>query len=503
MIPFKNIPSNIRVPLFYAEVDNSQANTATAPQVGLIVGQMLGSGTAAPGVPVLSQGVAADTLAFGAGSMAALMIEAWRANDNFGQLWVLPLADDGAAVAATGKVSFTGPATAAGTLSLYVGGVRVETLVTAAMTAAQLATAVAASINANANLPVTAAVNGVNNYEVDLTAKNKGPGGNEIDLRLNYQAAAGGEATPAGIVPTITAMASGATPPSLTTPFANCNEQPFDFIAFPYTDTTSLNAIQSFLNDQTGRWSWDVQVYGGAFSAYRGTLATVQTFGLARNDPHMSVMGFNDSPSPAWIWAAAYAAVCSVALQADPARPLHTLAIAGVLAPPLASRFALSDRNTLLFSGVATFAVDPDGTVRIEGDITTYQLNSAGAADNSYLKINTLYNLAFILRTLKGDVTSKYARMKLAADGTRFAAGSAIVTPGIIRAEIIANYRELEFNGNVQGTDAFKAGLIVEINATNPNRVDVLWPGILIGQLDIFALLAQFRLIVPSTPAAA
>jgi phage tail sheath gpL-like len=65
----------------------------------------------------------------------------------------------------------------------------------------------------------------------------------------------------------------------------------------------------------------------------------------------------------------------------------------------------------------------------------------------------------------------------------------------MIRAELIAQYRELEAAGYVQNADAFKAGLIVEQNATNPNRVDVLWPGTLIAQLRIFAVLAQFRLI--------
>jgi phage tail sheath gpL-like len=46
----------------------------------------------------------------------------------------------------------------------------------------------------------------------------------------------------------------------------------------------------------------------------------------------------------------------------------------------------------------------------------------------------------------------------------------------------------------VQNEAAFAAALVVQKNATNPNRVDVLWPGILIDRLDVFALLAQFRL---------
>src|SRR5512135_2352375 len=108
-IPFKNIPSNIRVPLFYAEVDNSQANSAQANQRALIIGQINGSGlpnsipagAATPNVPVISQGVADAATQGGPGSMLHLMTQAYRLNDTFGEVWYLPLADDAAAVAAT------------------------------------------------------------------------------------------------------------------------------------------------------------------------------------------------------------------------------------------------------------------------------------------------------------------------------------------------------------------------------------------------------------------
>ena len=491
-IPFKNIPQNLRVPLFYAEVDNSQANTGQINQRSLIVAQMLGSGTATPGIPVISQGAIADKAAFGQGSVAALMVAAYRGNDNFGELWVLPLADDGAATAATGSVSFTGPAAATGVVSLYIAGVLVSQAVTTGQTATQIATNLVATINGINDLSVTAATSG---FTVLLTAKNRGPNGNEIDLRVNYQGAAGGEAVPAGVGISLSAMTGGATAPSLTTPFLNLGDQPFDFIAFPYTDTNSLDALKGLLGDITGRWSWAKQIYGGGFAATRGTLGALTTFGTARNDQHVSVMGFNDSPSPAWIWAAALTGAAANSLRVDPALPLQTLPIAGVRAPPLQSRFVLSDRNVLLWDGVSTFTVDPGGTVRIENLITTYQQNAYGQPDNSYLEIETLFTLAYVLRRMRSAITSKYSRMKLASDNTRFAAGSGIVTPKIIKAELIAEYRQMESEGYVQNGDTFKTGLIVQQNATNPNRVDVLWPGILIDQLRIFAVLAQFRLV--------
>jgi phage tail sheath gpL-like len=490
-IPFKQLPANIRVPLFYAETDNSQANSSAANQRALIIGQVTAAGTATPNIPVQSQGLADAALVGGPGSMLHLETLAYRQNDSFGEVWYLPLADAVGAVAATGSVAFTAAATANGTLSLYVAGTLVAMPVLTTQTTAQLATALAAAISATPNLPVTATAS---TSTVTLTALNKGVGGNDIDLRFNYRGVAGGETLPAGLAATITAMASGAGTPTLTAALANLGDMTFDFIVCPYNDGASLDALAAALNDTTGRWSWSAQLYGHVFAAKRGTVGTLTTFGVTRNDQHASVMGFNDSPTANWIWAAALAGAAATSLRADPATPLQTVVIQGVLAPPLASRFQLTDRNTLLYDGISTFLVGADGSVAIENLITTYQKNAFGTPDNSYLQVETLFTLAFVLRYLKGIVTSKYARVKLADNSARLAPGSNVVTPNMIRADLIAAYRTLEDNGVVQNGDAFKSGLIVQRNSQNPNRVDILWPGTLINQLRIFALLAQFRL---------
>lgn len=491
-IPFKAIPSNLRVPLFYAEVDNSRANTAQAVQRALVIGQITSSGTATPNVPVISAGAADAAAIGGARSMLAAMVAAYRANDPTGEVWCLPLADDAAAVAATGSIAFTAAATASGTLAVYVAGVRYMLPVSSTQTTAQLATALAALVNADVSAPVIAAAS---TSTVTFTAANKGPAGNDIDIRVGYGGTAAGEVTPTGLTYTVTAMANGATPPVLTTALANLSSQSFDFIVCPYTDSTSLDALKGLLNDATGRWSYQAQIYGHVFAARRGTLSSLTTFGAARNDQHATVMGYYDSPTPSYLWAAAVAGAAAVSLRNDPGMPLQTLALRGVQAPPLQSRFILTDRNTLLYTGVSTFTVADDGTVAIENLITTYQKNAFGAADNSYLQVETLFTLAYVLRFMQAAITSKFARVKLAADGTKFAAGSGVVTPSSIRAELVAQYRVLEANGIVQNGDAFKDGLIVQQNTTNPNRVDVLWPGVLIDQLRIFAVLAQFRLI--------
>lgn len=490
-VPFSNIPMNLRVPLFYAEVDNSQANSGAQTQRTLIIGQVLASGSAVVGVPVLGQGVTDAQAKGGQGSMLALMTAAYVAADQFGEVWFMPLADAEGAVAAKGSVLIAGAPTTTGVVSLYIAGQLISLTVATGETPADIATALAKLINASGNLPVTAVATAA---MVALTAKNKGIAGNEIDLRLNYRGTPSGEAVPAGLQLTLTALTGGATNPVLDAALASLGDEPFDFIVCPYTDTASLDALKALLNDKTGRWSYASQVYGHVFAAQRGTLATLATAGNARNNQHESVMGFYDSPSPAWIWAADVAGTAAVALRADPGRPLQTLALSTVLAPPSPSQFILGERNTLLWDGISTFMVGSDGTVAIENLITTYQKNSFGVADDSYLQVETLFLLMYVLRAQRALVTSKYSRVKLAANGTRFAPGSAVVTPIVIRSDLIAQYREMEYNGYVQDADGFAKALIVERNNANPNRVDVLWPGTLINQLRIFALLAQFRL---------
>jgi len=497
-IAFPNIPQNLRVPLFYADIDPRNANTGQATQRALIVGQILSGGTGVPGVPRICQGVADAKAVGGQGSMLAIMTAAYRARDPFGEVWYLPLADDPAAVAATGSINFTAAATAVGVLSLYVAGQLLSLNVSPSQTPAQIATALVAAITAAPDLPVTAAVDGTTTSKVNLTAKNKGLAGNDIDLQVNYRGTAAGEVAPTSLAFTIVPMAAGATNPSLTTPLANLGDQTFDFIAFPFTDSTSLDAMKSFLSTATGRWSWSQQLYGQAFAAFRGTLATCQTFGAGRNDEHMSVMGFNGSPSPSWVWAADIAAAAAVSGRADPAQPLQTVTLATALPPPIQSRFVLTDRNTLLYNGVSTFDVADDGTVSIENLITTYQKNSFGTADDSYLEVETMATLTFVLRQLKSVITSKYSRVKLAANGTRLTAGNNVVTPATIKADLIAQYQTMEEAGMVQGSSQFAEGLIVEQNAQNPNRVDVLYPAVLINQLRIFALLMQFSQEVTS-----
>lgn len=492
-VSFNAIPSDLRVPLFYAEIDNSQAGYSQQAQRTLLIGPMLASGTAVPGRPLPVAAAAQAAALFGAGSILASMVATYRAGDDTGQLWCLPLADPAGAVAAAGTVTFAGMAAESGTLALYVAGSRVTVPVAAGAAAAALAPLLIAAINAAA-LPVTAAADGA--ATLRLTARHGGAIGNDIDLRINHRGAAGGESVPAGLTVTVTAMAGGAGLPDLAAALAGLGDEEYDFVALPWTDTAALDAVQAEWGPETGRWSWSQQVYGHVFAARGGTLGQLSAFGAARNDPHISIMaypaGAGGSPSAPWSWAAAVTAAAARSLKADPARPLQTLTLPGILAP--SQPFIRAERQVLLWDGMATHMVGADGTVMIERLVTTYQRNAYGQTEPSYLDVETLATLWTVLRRLRSAVTTKYGRHKLASDGTRFGAGQAIVTTAVIKAEQVAQYAQMEEEGLVENTAAFARALIVERAADNPNRVNVLYPPDLVNQLRIFAVKVQFRL---------
>jgi phage tail sheath gpL-like len=109
------------------------------------------------------------------------------------------------------------------------------------------------------DLPVTAAVKSDATDTVELTAKNAGLLGNGIDIRLNY------------LVPRKRGYASrvnadsnsdgGAGAPDFVDALGNLQDKTFDFIINAYDDTASLDAMKAFLNDASGRWAWDKQLY--------------------------------------------------------------------------------------------------------------------------------------------------------------------------------------------------------------------------------------------------
>jgi phage tail sheath gpL-like len=489
-ISFNLIPNNIRVPGVYVEIDNSKAlrGLPLFRTRILIIGQRLSTGTVAANTLVQVNSEAQAKSFFGKGSYLANMVKTLKANNRYIETWAVGIDDNGAGVAATGTITIAGTPTENGTLTVYIAGVRVQVAVLTTHTAANIATNLGAAINEVVDLPLTASVSSA---VVTLTARHKGTLGNGLDVRLNYLGAPGGEKTPTGITATIVAMASGATDPAISAAINVLPDEIFDFILCPYTDSTNLTALETELNS---RWGPLRMLEGHAFTSKGDTQANLTTFGNGRNNAHVTALGFYNSPTPAYEWAAAMVAQVAYSATINPARPFQTLPLVGVLAPPSADQWTLDEANTLLYDGIATYTVDRDGTVRLQRVVTMYQLNTSGGVDPSYLDFTTMATLAYLRQSLRTRLAAKFSRYNIVDDGTRVDSGLAITTPSGIKLEVLAWFRELEYSGLVENFEQFKQELIVQRNGSDPTRVDLQLPPDIVNGLMVLAAQIQYLL---------
>lgn len=601
-ISFNQVPANLRAPFVMAEFDNSRAQQGPSllPYRGILIGQQLKS--SAQAADSLARVTSADQVATicGRGSMLHRQAQAWFAGNKTTETWIGILADAAAAAQATGALTFSGTATAAGSIALYIGGRRVvvgvasgDTAATVAANAAtvlgkhasgtvtmatpvattstvtigattfagaagavvpgaatfsvdtgnsQAATSLAAQINAHAvasklvratangavvtvreiaggsagNAIVftssgsTVAVSGagtltgatstatdlavsssVSGAVTTMYAKNPGAVANEIDLRANLQ---DGEAMPAGLALVITAMSGGSANPSLANLIAAMGDQWFHILTMAYTDATSLGAMEAELADRFGPLR---MIDGSCFTAKSDTYANVATLGEGRNSPHNTILRMlgDTCPSTSEEFAAAVASVVAFYGPIDPARPFQTLPVPYLTPPPVTARDTYTERNLLLFDGIATVVADAANAVRLERLITTYQKNAAGSSDTSYLDVNTMLTLMYLRYSFRNLWSTKYPRHKLAGDADPVPAGQAIMTPKLAKAEAVAWFIQMQQDlGLVEGLDQFKADLIVERNQIDPNRLDFKLSPDLINQLIGAAIQIQFLL---------
>lgn len=489
-VSFNQIPEALRLPLCYVEFDNSGALMATPVMEWRVL--LLGAAEPDCAGPLMTPTLitSADQAArlWGQGSMIASMFRFAKRQGGMLETWGLAVPDPEAAVAATGEVTISGACSQAGIISLYIGGERVRVVAKPGEEVAAIAARLAAAINADGELPVKAQVQADKAGSILLTCRWKGATGNDIDLRVNY---ASDDALPQGLHVACAAMSNGAGAPEMDGVIAIFGDTWWKAMACPWLAKSERDVLEEWLDTQFGPLrQQECQVFG----AFRGTLAQASAFGNAGNSELVSVMALGASPSNPWDMAAAYALTAATSLADDPARPLQTLELTGIKAPARQDRWNMEERNILLFDGMATYMVASDDTVQIERGVTMYQKNSWGVADPSYLDVQTPATLGYWRYAVRSRITQKFPRCKLADDGTRYGAGQAVVTPSVIRAELVALHAELEEMGLLENAAAFKADLVVERNKDDRNRLDVVATPDLVNQFRIFAMQTRFVL---------
>ncbi|NBV31846.1 MAG: phage tail protein, partial [Bacteroidetes bacterium] len=297
---------------------------------------------------------------------------------------------------------------------------------------------------------------------------------------------------PTGVNITVANTTPGSGGPDITDAIAAIPDERYDFIIQPYTDDANMDLWDA---EMANRHDAMVQLEGHSFNAYGGSVSTVGTWGNARNSQYNTTMdcGVNFY-SPAHAWGAAYAGQAAKSATQDVALPWQGLELIGILPDYPEDRRTFSERNTLMYDGIATHRISDSGAVLINRGVTNYQKNAFDQPDASWLDSQTALTASYLRITFNQWMLTKFPRHKLADDTAVFSAGQFIVTPKIAKAEAIAWFIELELAGIVENVSQFKADLIVERNGSDPNRLDFVLPTDFVNQMRIFASRLSFIL---------
>lgn len=462
-VSFDQVPGSIRTPGTYIEFNARLAlrNLPNNRQTVRLIGGRLTAGTVAAGVPtqVFTDAQAADY--FGAGSHLHLMARALLKANPYVDLTAIAVDDNGAGVAATGTVTIAGTATKTGTLSVRVGAQQVDILVESGDTAAAVATALEAALDARPDLPVTASVASA---VVTLTAKNKGTPGNEIAVSATLTGVA-------GITATVVAMASGATNPDIASTLTAIQAAGDEILVMPWTDATNITKLRDHL-----------ELVGNALEqrgaigivATHGTYGTAVALAASINDERVMVPWLAGSASLPWETAAAVAAIA--AFEEDPARPLNGLELVGLAVPPIASRPGRTEIENCLHNGVTPLKVNPGERVSIVRAVSTYTVNAQAVADPAWLDITTIRTLDYVRFSMRQRITARFPREKATARVLRD-----------IRSEVIDVLLRLEDIEIVENVQANIPGIIVELDSQEVGRVNVRIPTDVVNGLHVVA----------------
>lgn len=489
-VQFDSIPDGILLPLVYMEF----AGRAPTPSGALVnptvfLGQMRSTGIATAGTRVSVHSVSHAVMLFGQGSILHRMAIKFFAANPGGDLYAIPLADDGAGTAASVTFTATGTATAAGTLFIRVGDTLVEVAIPSGTVNTDVGALIEAALDAVGDLPVTTASS---TNVATVTCRHKGTIGNQIPFTINALGQAGGETFPAGISIAISAThpSNGATDPTSATWITGMGDDAYDVIVPSLTTSGMMGVLKT---ETARRWGPLVAVEGHAIAVVLDSAGDLATYAAARNDKHLTVFGAKESAgwlTPAFEIAASAAGVAALALGNDPGAPLQGLQLPGCVCT--GTNFTAAERQTLATAGCATMTVQA-GDIYLESEVTTYTLDASSQPDAAWQYIQNPFLLQRFKRRVKARLVSRFPRFKLTDDGNPTKAGQRVTTPKTIKGEIVAEYSDMVGDGQMENLDAFKASLVVERNATNRNRVDVLARPDLINQLRVVAIRTEFE----------
>lgn len=384
-------------PAYGFTLDNEALSVAAGvlPRNGALLAQYDPSKTAVVDyVPKLYTSVEQVGYELGWGFPAHRMAMNWFLYGAAVPMWIMPIPEDGGATQRVVEETVTVTTALAGTVSMYIGDDLYETAVAAGATDAAIATAIAATINAEPNCPFTAsAALGV----VTLTSKASGTYANDYLIEYNYEST---EAFPDGVTIANTSDTAGTVAPDVDDALAamgsgseSNSEYWTDCVTSNGFLQATLTACSTWngLGDQpVGNYAPDVMrptrflcvdtTAGDAGYAAMKAITDVNTYD--RTNCCVGAPGHKRHPVEI---ASEIQGACASVAQGHPHQSYVGIPLQGHGSTAFTDRWTRNGttRDTAIKAGIATTRVI-DGTLVIDGLVTMYRPVDIAPANNLY-----------------------------------------------------------------------------------------------------------------------
>ena len=452
------------------------ASPNLTPIIGIFGEANTANQSGLPTVPTQITSAAQAATLFGSGSpihAVSRILFPLQGGGTNAPVWVYPQAVASGATARVQTITVTGPATAAGTHYVNIAGrenidgIFYAVNITSAMTATQVATAIAAAINAVTASPVSATSSAA---VVTVTTKWAGLSSETVGIFMDTLTA------PAiGVTYVVAETIAGSATPLVTPMLNQLGSQWTNMIVNCYgTVTATMTEFEIFngvpgLTGSTGRY---LPTTFKPFVAITGSVADDPTsITSARNTQcTIAIAPAPQSPGMHYEAAANMALAWSNVAASTPNLGVLNLNYADMPVPATGFVPSMQDynfRDNAVKNGCST-AVISNGVYKIKDFVTTYSDGTLTPQYRYPRDLNVDWNVEYGLRIIEENNVIGFT---IANDNDTVNATN-VIKPKQLKA-LLSDYADsLVLRGLLVDAAFFKNSLVVVINGSNSNRID-------------------------------
>ena len=331
--------------------------------------------------------------------------------------------------------------------------------------------------------PITATAS---NGTVTVTSRWKGESGKQIDISANL----GGESIPAGLSLSIVDNEDGAGDPPIAAALANSKEIWFTEIANPYNSVDNIAAMEA--HGEVVNAPQVMKQFAG-FVGYTDAITKFLSMLGGRNSQWTTFVPVPGSVTSAYRLAVMAATLFSASNGAEPGRPVKNLKLTNAKA----GNADMSQQKDLIVRAGGSWTINNgDGTVTIGDLCTTRTTDDAGADTDDWRFTDIISNIQFKIYALGQKLLQEpFSRGVVLADEARVAPTYG-VRPKTVKGMAIGLVDDWVARGLTTDRDNVVSGIVAEIDAANPGRINLQIPDTPSAGLRVLAAKLQWGFLV-------